>query len=201
MSHLIPICISSLLVCLACGVFYEENVRAASWATITPANVILPTYFYLLFRYFKWTDWRSALIFITLNILLVAAIGHKNFYDTTAHFFANKITTTTEKNISSVTPDTQKNELQNDKMKYATYLGSHLQRSGFLFFDHLRFHALRGTISEEKAYAYGPYIKIFRQGFWVWYNWFAQLLQLWLISAFVFLLSEGKGEDKKSHSH
>jgi hypothetical protein len=53
------------------------------------------------------------------------------------------------------------------------------------------------TWSKEKAYAYGPVIDVQRNGFWVWFNWMIQLLVLWLVGGFIFLLRGPKVEKKE----
>lgn len=184
--------VATLLVWF-CGQFYgEENVKTGTWAAASVTNIVLPFVMYLLFRLYKWTHWGSASYLCIVMILCTAIIGHSNYFQDSKRHFADVYQEQVLQEGNSVPTDANSDTL------FLAFLNSKLpDSSGILFLDHLRFRAMVGTWSEERAYIYGPYIQVHRQGFNVWFNWVLQLVVIWITCGFAFIFAKYPSKNKK----
>lgn len=176
----------AIFVVWFCGQFYgEENVKTGTWAAASVTNILLPFVMYLVFRLYSWTHWRSASYLCIAMILCTALIGHSNYFQDSKKHFAGVYHKQLLQDGRSIPTDANSDTL------FRAYLDSRLPDvSGVLFFDHLRFRAMVGTWSEERAYIYGPYIEVHRQGVNVWFNWVLQLLIIWITCGFAFIFAK-----------
>ncbi|XOV79841.1 MAG: hypothetical protein ACFHVJ_02525 [Aestuariibacter sp.] len=169
-----------------CGHFYgEENVKTGTWATPGVTNIVLPFVMYVLFRIYHWTDWRSASYLCIVMIVLTATTGHIRYFQDSKQHFAGVYKEQLLEEGKSVPEDATTASL------FQAFLNSRLPgSSGIMFLDHLRFRAMVGTWSVEKAYLYGPYIEVHRQGFNVWFNWVIQMVVVWITCGFAFIFAK-----------
>lgn len=187
--------VATLLVWF-CGQFYgEENIKTGTWAAASVTNIVLPFVMYLLFRLYKWTHWGSASYLCILMILCTAIIGHSNYFEDSKKHFAGIYQEQLLQEGSTVPTDATSNTL------FRAFLNNRLPDSwGILFLDHLRFRAMVGTWSEERAYIYGPYIQVHRQGFNVWFNWVLQLVVIWSTCGFAFIFAKYPSKKKQENA-